>query len=114
MLVLESYFQHQQLYYSTRFLVLFSKKKKKSLLVTGCGTTCSQKDEIHLIVLSLVQQRGGGEPQECVGRGQSNSRVCVCFRKNTIPFVKRLFFYTVKHELGLTAVSKVYLSVPHD
>lgn len=40
--------------------------------------------------------------------------VCVCFMENTIPFVKRLFFYIVEHELGLTAVSKVYLSVPHD
>lgn len=72
------------------------------------------KDKIHLIVLSPVQQRGGEELQECVRRGQSNSSVCVFFMENTIPFVKRLFFYTVEHELGLSAVSKVYLSVPHD
>lgn len=40
--------------------------------------------------------------------------VCVCFMENTIPFVKRVFFYIVEHELSLTALSKVYLSVPHD
>lgn len=77
MLVLESYFRHQQLYYSTRFLVLFSKKKKKPSS-DWVWHNLFPKDKIHLIVLSPIEQRGGGELQDCVGRGQSNSRVCVC------------------------------------
>lgn len=57
------------------------------------------KDNIHLIVLSPIEQRSGRELQECVGRGQSNSRVYVCFVENTIPFVKRVFFYIVEMSL---------------
>lgn len=56
MLVLESYFQHQQLYYSTRFLVLFSKKKKKKNNNQPSSDwvwhNLFPKIQIHLVILT--------------------------------------------------------------
>lgn len=82
MLVLESYFRHQQLYYSTRFLVLLSKRKKKSLLVTGCGTTNvsfvpKRQDSPDCFELHAAE-RWGRASGVCGDRTIQQQGVCVC------------------------------------